>query len=100
MSIGLASSMLRRGNSVVLEYRTNVDAVVNSGVPVLILHAQNDKVTSVSGSQALVEASRNDNVKLECVPDSNHEMHNELLQNGRAIFYDKLTHFIRNVFDN
>lgn len=97
VSIGLATSMLRKGTSVLQCVIDNAACCLRSDVPVLIAHGERDALVSPAGSRKLVGAIGH-NVELLLIPDSFHEMHTELEENGREVFFSKMAAFLNDAF--
>ena len=86
--------MLRKGEEVLRSLSNNSTALLKSGVPVLILHGENDTVAIPEGSRRLHNAIQGKHVEHVMVPESFHEMHCELAEYGRTSFFQKLITFV------
>jgi len=98
ISFGLAESTLNRGKKLLkeVEEKSSENSLLCSNVPVLIVHGELDNLTRPEGSQKLAKAIANE-VEIVIAPGAYHEVHNETLEHGRKVFYDKLTDFVTRV---
>ncbi len=95
--MGLATSMLKRGNAVVTAVQRNENCCLRSDIPVMCAHGEDDPLVLSSGSKRLVDAISH-NVELVIIPKALHEMHCESKEHGRDMFFDKLAEFGTKVF--
>jgi alpha-beta hydrolase superfamily lysophospholipase len=99
-SFGLAGDMLTRGG--VLVERVGKDnsrsLVVNSGIPVLLVHGANDTVCKPAGSERFARALKvQEAVTSLVVADAKHEMHFEL-PGPRGKFFGEVSRFFSSCY--
>jgi alpha-beta hydrolase superfamily lysophospholipase len=95
ISYGIAGDMLTRGNSIVARVTADESnaLVINSGVPVLLVHGTEDIVCKLEGSKRLGKAVKaKDMVEMVVVDKAKHEMHHELPA-AREIFFEAVCKF-------
>lgn len=99
ISFGLASSLLSRGTALLKSIRQSdaSNSVLRSDTHVLIIHGELDTLTRVSGSQRLADAIHH-HVQLYVVPAAKHEVHCELGQNGRHVYFERAADFATRAF--
>lgn len=99
LSFGLASSIFITGPGLLrdVKERDGAMSVLRSDVPVLILHGGEDNLTRPSGSEKLAQAIAHE-VEVNVIPHALHEVHCELPEHGRTVYFDKLVAFAENVF--
>lgn len=98
VSIGLATSMMRKGTTVLNAVKENTNCCLRSDVPVMIAHGEQDSLVLPSGSRNLVDAIGH-NVELLMIPLARHEMHCETVEHGREVFFSKLAAFLEKAFE-
>lgn len=90
--------MLTRGSEIIQTIPKIPNCVLNS-VPVMVIHGAEDTVTKLSGSRRLAHVIADQSVvRMITVRGARHEIHNELMANGRGQFFDELCAFVTEAF--
>ena len=93
--------MLSYGTKLIDKIKKEEDMVFKTEIPVLVLHGTEDSVIKLEGSQRLVaalSANSKSSCELKEVEGSFHEMHNELEDRGKAVFYEYIVSFLKKSF--